>query len=246
VEGAREPVAEIGDALDRIEGEVGSGRTDLGPLGFWKLVGRVKRDPALVAVTADRIGRIDRAAFEAGVRLRFPVWFGNTVLLAGVVVGIVALYLAHTAPDRSFGLDVAVTVGIACLAAGGVWTVAFHCPAHWVVGRLAGIRCTAYFLGGPFPPRPGLKTDYATYLRTPARTRAWFHASGALATKVAPFLALALSPWALIPWWSVAGLVGVGVLQIVTDAVFSVRTGDWKKFRREMAIARELSGARSG
>ena len=68
------------------------------------------------------------------------------------------------------------------LLAGGAWSVSLHCPAHWLAGRVAGIRFTSYFFGGPFPPRPGLKTDYATYLRADPAARAWMHASGAIVT----------------------------------------------------------------
>ncbi len=79
------------------------------------------------------------------------------------------------------------------------------------------MRFIGYFLGGPPPPRPGLKTDYATYLRVPARRRAWFHASGAIATKIAPFLVLAVAPLVDAPGWAVAVVLVLAVLQIVTD-----------------------------
>jgi hypothetical protein len=115
--------------------------------------------------------------------------------------------------------------------------VSFHGPAHHLVGWLSGIRFTDYFLGGPPPPRPGIKTDYASYLRADPSSRARMHASGALATKIAPFLALAFAPASEAPWWAVAALAALGVVQIVTDVLFSVRTGDWKKVRRERAIA---------
>ena len=121
--------------------------------------------------------------------------------------------------------------------------MSLHCLAHWVVGRIVGIRFTWYFVGGPFPPRPGLKTDYATYLRTSPSARAWMHASGAIATKVAPFLALAFWPASDAPWWSAVALLALGVLQIVTDILFSVRSSDWKKVKRERSIARRQAAA---
>jgi hypothetical protein len=106
-----------------------------------------------------------------------------------------------------------------------------------------GIRFTDYFLGGPPPPRPGLKSDYATYLRADPDSRAWMHASGAIATKLAPFVALAFWPGSNAPWWAAAALAAIGVLQIVTDVAFSTRSSDWKKFRREKAIARARRAA---
>jgi hypothetical protein len=222
---------EIGPALDRIEAAVGEGNTDLRALGFWRIVARVKPDRLLVHEHADQIGRIDTAAFRAGVRLRLPVWAGNLLLLAGIVAGGVAVWLA-------FVWDTALWKGLALLAAGAIWAIAVHSPAHWLVGRAIGIRFTDYFMGGPPPPRPGLKTDYATYLRSDPDSRAWMHASGAIATKLAPFVALAFWPASGAPWWSGVGLLALGVLQIVTDVTLSTKSSDWKKFAREKAVAR--------
>jgi hypothetical protein len=218
-------------SLDRIEAAVGEGNTDLRALGFWRIVARVKRDRLLVDDHADQIGRIDTAAFRAGVRLRVPVWAGNLILLAGIVAGGVAIWLA-------FAWESSLWKGFALIAAGAIWAIAVHSPAHWLVGRAIGIRFTDYFLGGPPPPRPGLKTDYATYLRADPDSRAWMHASGAIATKLAPFVALAFWPASGAPWWSAAALLALGVLQIVTDVTLSTKSSDWKKFAREKAVAR--------
>ncbi|MGZ8596225.1 MAG: hypothetical protein ACXWYJ_11245 [Actinomycetota bacterium] len=217
--------------MDRIEAAVAEGDSDLRALGFWKVVARVKPDRLLVHEHADQIGRIDTAAFRAGVRLRVPVWAGNLLLLAGIVAGGVAVWLA-------FAWDSALWKGLALLAAGGIWAIAVHSPAHWIVGRAIGIRFTDYFMGGPPPPRPGLKTDYATYLRADPDSRAWMHASGAIATKLAPFVALAFWPASGAPWWSAVALLALGVLQIVTDVTLSTKSSDWKKFAREKAVAR--------
>ena len=222
--------AEIRASLDRIEAAVGDGTTDLRALGFWTVVARVKPDRLLVHEHADQIGRIDTAAFRAGVRLRVPVWVGNLLLLAGIVAGGVAVWLA-------FVWDSALWKGLALVAAGAIWAIAVHSPAHWLVGRAIGIRFTDYFLGGPPPPRPGLKTDYATYLRADPDSRAWMHASGAIATKLAPFVALAFWPASGASWWSAAALLAIGVLQIVSDVTLSTKSSDWKKFARERAVA---------
>lgn len=220
----------LGADLDRIEAAVAAGDTDLRALGLWPLVARIKAGPSSMEAYADQVGRIDTAAFRARVRPRFPVWAGNLALLAVIVGGGVALGVAA----RTDGL----LSGLALLAAAGAWAVGVHSPAHWLVGLAVGIRCTDYFFGGPPPPRPGIKTDYATYLRTPARARAWFHASGAIATKIAPFLVLAIAPLVGAPGWAVLAVLALGIGQIVTDMLFSVKTSDWKRFRREMAIAR--------
>jgi hypothetical protein len=227
---ARPGERELAEAFARIEAEVGRGGADLGALGFWPLVGRVKRDPALVERFADQVGRIDGAAFRSRVRFRLPVWVGNAVLLTEAAIGAAAIGVAAVASSET-------VTGIGLVVGGIAWAVGLHSPTHWLVGRLVGIRFTDYFLGGPPPRRPSLKIDYASYLRTPPVRRAVMHASGAISTKLAPFLALAAAPAYEAPTWSVVVLLVMGVGQIVTDVLFSTKTSDWKKVRRELRVA---------
>jgi hypothetical protein len=224
-------VEELQAAFARIEAAVDAGDTDLSRLGFWRVLRQVKADPALSAHWAETVGRIDRKAFETRVRLRFPLWLGNAVLMLGTLVGGFAVVVAMNATNE-------VVAGIALVAAAGIWSVSVHCLAHWVVGRFVGIRFTSYTFGGPFPPRPGLKTDYATYLRAAPGARAWMHASGALATKVAPFVAFGFWWASDAPAWAAWACLALGVLQIVTDILFSTKSSDWKKVARERRIAR--------
>jgi hypothetical protein len=225
-------------AFERIRGSIEAGDTDLSRLGFWRLLKQVKADRRLSERWADAAGDIDRRAFEARVKLRFPVWFGNLVLVVGTVFGVAAAVIAVHASDR-------IVAGVALVVAGGIWVVSLHCLAHWVVGRVVGIRFTSYFFGGPSPPRPGLKTDYATYLRAEPGARAWMHASGALASKVAPFIALGFFPASNAPAWAAWMLLGIGVLTIITDVVFSRTSSDWKKVIRERRIARTWRDSRA-
>ncbi|HJV04268.1 MAG TPA: hypothetical protein VJ868_03310 [Actinomycetota bacterium] len=233
------------DALDRIEREVRAGSTDLSGLGFWRLVRQVKREPALARHWADDVGRIDRLAFEARVRPRFPVWFGNAVLLVGTALCVGAAWL---------GIEVArddpssILAGILVLGGGAGLSPAVHDLGHWVVGRLAGIRFLAYFLDGPFRIQPGIKVDYTSYLRVSPGRRAAMHAAGAVASKIAPFAVFAWAYLAhrrggyeLLPEWSLWALLAFGVGQLITDAVWSTRASDWKRVRRERRIARAAS-----
>jgi hypothetical protein len=222
---------DLSSDLDRIESAVQAGNADLKALGFWRIVAQVKPDRVLVDRYADQIGRIDGVAFRSGVRFRIPVWAGNAILLAGVAVGLGAAIVARSVSSSNLA-------GLMLVGAGVIWSVSFHSPTHWFVGYMASIRFTDYFFGGPPPPRPGLKSDYATYLRADAGSRAWMHASGAIATKLAPFLAFAFWPGSGAPWWSAAALIAIGLLQVCTDLAFSVKSSDWKKFRRERAIAK--------
>jgi hypothetical protein len=228
---AVDPDQSYQEAFARIEAAVDGGRTDLGALGFWALLRRIKPDPVLSDHWATEAGRIDARAFEHSVRWRFPVWLGNTVLVAGTGVGAAAIVVALRAEDD-------LVAGIALLAAAGIWSVSVHGLAHWAVGRAAGIRFTSYFFRPrQFPPRPGIKTDYATYLRADPSRRASMHAAGAIATKLAPFVALAFAPATAAPAWAAWLVLALGIGQIVTDVVFSRKTGDWSKVRRERSIA---------
>jgi hypothetical protein len=221
----------IESSLAGCESELAAGRVvDLQTHGFWRTVTRVKSDPELVTRYAERIARIDRAAFRHRVALHFPAALGIALLTGGSLFGLVLLWLAASLdhPMR----ELAVLIGM------GALLVCTHNLAHFVVGSLSGIRFTDWFIDLPRRPQPGLKLDYASYLRAPARSRAWMHASGAVVTKIVPF---AVMPYAVAigcDGWAVVLLLALGIVQILTDVLWSVKASDWKKFRREMRLAR--------
>jgi hypothetical protein len=244
------PIVNYQEEFARIEAEVDRGNTDLQRLGFWALVRKVKVERRLAEHWADVVGRIDRKAFEGRVRPTLPVWLGNGVLLveAGVVAAAtaVAIRLAHGPSETG-----ATVAGALALAAAVGLSVAVHCPAHWLVGRLVGIRFVRYFIGGPLKVTPGIKADYATYLRVDPGARAAMHASGAIASKIAPFavfaplyLAHREAGYELFPEWSLWGILGLGVLQILTDVLWSRKKSDWKKVGRERRLARAQEAAK--
>ena len=197
--------------------------------GFWKAVAAVKRSPELVDEFADRIAAVDREGFKRWALLTVPVAVGTALAGVGVIAGLVLVALAYSTPDPWNGL--------LFLGGNGVLLVATHGLAHLVVGRMMGIRFTHWFIGNMKRPQPGVKTDYATYLVTPANRRAWMHASGALFTKIVPFALLPAGLIAGVPNWAIWLLVASGVLSILTDAAWSTTSSDWMKFRRERSYA---------
>lgn len=230
------------DTFARIEQEVDAGNTDLRALGFWRLVRQVKLEPRLAAHWADQVARIDRKAFEKRVRPRLPVWLGNAILLAGTAVWVamipISLALGRDRPES-------VLAGLLALAAAGGLSATLHDLAHWAVGRLVGIRFLSSFVGGPLRVTPGIKIDYRTYLRASPGARAWMHAAGALASKVAPFAVFGAvylphraAGYDILPAWSLWAILGLGVLQLITDVLFSTKKSDWKKVRREVRVGR--------
>src|SRR5690606_24826073 len=109
-----------------------------------------------------------------------------------------------------------------------------HGLGHLVVGRLLGIRFTAWYVASPGRPQPGVKIDYASYLRSTRARRAWMHASGAIVTKVLPFALIGAARAAGLPGWVTWALVGIGFVMIVTDVMFSTRKSDWSRVIREL------------
>jgi len=217
---------EIDTVLNAAEVQIAFGNApDLEAAGFWRAVRAVKSDPALVDRFADRIGAIDRAAFSAWARLVVPIWIGTVLAVVGALVGLSLISTSVFVPQWS---------GIMFLVGAGALIAATHGLGHLLVGFIGGIRFYAWFIGRE-KPQPGVKTDYATYLRATPRSRAWMHASGALVTKAIPFLLL---PVALlssaVPGWVAIVLLSIGIVQIITDILWSTKSSDWAKFRREM------------
>jgi len=221
--------AEIEGVLAAAEQAVEAG-SGLAGIGFWRVVSEVKRDASLVEAYADRIAAIDRKAFEAWALVTVPAVVGTAVMGAATIAGLGLVWWAYAASPPWNGLLL--------LAGMGVTLVTTHGLAHLVSARFGGMAVTHWFIGTYRRPQPGVKVDYGGYLRAPARTRAWMHASGAIVTKLIPFLAV---PPALVmdaPAWTVVVLAVLGVGQIVTDVLWSTKASDWKKFRREMAFVK--------
>ncbi len=223
--------AELNSILTAAEAALSSeDQVDLRAIGFWGAVAAAKTAPELGARYGPRIARIDRLTFERWVLFQMPIRTGTWAMLAALALGLGIIATAYAASQPWNGL--LLLVGTAALL------VATHGLAHLVVGAMAGIRFTHWFVGSVSRPQPGVKIDYETYLRAPARRRAFMHAAGAVVTKLIPFLmlgpALAMESQAWVLWTLI--LLGIG--QVATDLLWSVKSSDWKKFRREMRLAK--------
>ena len=180
-----------------------------------------------------------RKAFRARVRLRVPVWVGNALLLRGIGVGVPAVVAcavrnADADPDRLLGVDVAPDWGCSwsrplALAAGSTR------PRTGVVGRLVGHPVHRLLPRRPAAAAPGLKTDYATYLRAEpdgasldARQRRHRDEAGAV-----PGPGLLRRRPTLPPGRSLRPVGPRASSRSSTDVLFSTKSSDWKKVRRE-------------
>lgn len=209
-------------ALDRGEG--------LGESGFWEVVKAAKQRPGLAAEFGERIAELDRRAFLQWPQIVLSLPVGTTLAFAGTGLGIVGVSSSFLF-DEPWNWLVFSAGTVALLGA-------THGLAHLLVGRAMGIRFSHWFMARVTQPQPGVKLDYATYLTTPPRRRAWMHASGALMGKIIPFALLPFALAAELPGWFVWAMAGLGLGQIVTDVLWSTRASDWSRFRREMRYAR--------
>jgi len=220
---------EIDSVLNTNEAEIASGRVpDLRATGYWRAVAAVKSDPDLVEQFAERIGAIDAVTFRVWARLVIPFWMGTVAAVLGAFAGLAFIAVSEFVPSWN---------GVMFMLGTGILIGTTHGLGHIVVGGIGSITFSAWFIGRG-RPQPGVKTDYATYLRATPRKRAWMHASGAIVTKAIPFL---LIPVALlmseIPAWVPIALLVLGIIQIVTDLAWSTKSSDWAKFSREMTYA---------
>jgi len=215
-------------ALAAAEAQVASGQ-DLAGTGFWMAVATVKTDSRLVERYADRIAAIDQDAFAQWALLTIRKGLGTTLAVLGTAAGLLLVTTGY--PLDGLPAVVVFYLGFGTLLA------STHALAHLVVGQFLGIRFTSWFVASLARPQPGVKIDYASYLRTPALRRAWMHASGAIVTKIIPFALIGPAVSAGLPTWAVAGLALVGIAMIITDVVWSTTSSDWMKYRREMKFA---------
>jgi hypothetical protein len=205
------------------------GDTDLRVLGFWRVVRHAKLNAAAADSFGDRIARIDQLAFRRWAVVVVPLRMGTWLMLTASVVALGVIGAAYAAPDP--------WNGILLLAGTAALLVPTHGLGHLAVGTAVGIRFTHWFIGSITMPQPGVKIDYATYLKTPAARRALMHASGAVVTKLIPFLMLGAAWGMEAPAWAWWVLALVGIVTVVTDILWSGTASDWKRYKRERRLA---------
>jgi hypothetical protein len=145
------------------------------------------------------------------------------------------------------GLPYLLYVAVAELIA----TYLIHCPAHYFVGRVLGIRFVSMGLGmttlaKALPPQLSrfarlfpiltLKTDRTSLSRAGKRKASAMYASGTVASVLSAFLVAAwITPSASLNLLIVAWVIAVCYLFF--DLVFSPQSGDFMRARRAMAAS---------
>jgi hypothetical protein len=173
---------------------------------------------------------------------RFSIAMGNAVQTAGIV----AAYFALTASRSAHSPAVAVAAMILA------WVLLYFCShaiAHWLVGRLVGIRFLSYTVGGTGNPEAwprgvrwifehlpffGVQTDKVSMQRVTPGAKALMWSAGVTASAIIPTFA-ALCAWrSAVPgsgWFCVFAL-GWALGTLASN--WTSRTGDYSKARRAL------------
>jgi hypothetical protein len=165
----------------------------------------------------------------------------------GVTFEVVALViLLFVSPSIPPGLPLGLYLIVTQLVA----TYLIHCPAHYVVGMLGGIRFRKIRPGRTtlvkvLPPRLAglarlipiltLSTDKVSLSKASRRKVAAMYASGTIASSCSGIIiAAAISASQPLPIVALAWLVAVGYL--IFDVVFSPRSGDLMRARAALRL----------
>jgi hypothetical protein len=165
-------------------------------------------------------------------RFRIPLLLGNGIEVLGIVVGV---YLLVASSDINI---IPLRFLIYLLS----WVCLFffpHCIAHFVVGRLVGVRFTHYVLGkssmsklrlpvistfASAIPLLTLKIDRGSLRSVGPGARAVMFASSAVVSMILPFLAAVISIGRLLLNWSVV-LFLISVANVCFDLCYGSRVG---------------------
>ncbi|HWY55352.1 MAG TPA: hypothetical protein VNZ03_12860 [Terriglobales bacterium] len=173
---------------------------------------------------------------------RLSIVFGNSVQITGLVAAYLALAAARSARSASAAVF-AMVVG---------WVLLYFCChaiAHWVVGRLLGIRFAFYTLGGTGNPEGwptglrwlfehfpffGVQTEKASMQKASSIARAIMWSAGVTSSAVVPTLG-ALWAWRSgVPGSKLFFLFALFWAVGTLASNWTSRTGDYSKARHAL------------
>jgi hypothetical protein len=161
--------------------------------------------------------------------------------------GLVAACLAFAAA-RSEGSTAAAVVAMV-----GGWVLLYFCChgiAHWVVGRILGIRFAFYTVGGTGNPEgwpPGLRwlfehlpffgvqTEKASMQQASPMARAIMWSAGVTSSAVIPTLGVLWAWRSGVPWSKLFFLVALFWAAGTLASNWTSRAGDYSKARRALS-----------
>ena len=176
-------------------------------------------------------------------RLSIPV--GNTLQCAGIIVACFALTASRSAHST------AIAVTTMFLA----WVLLYfssHAIAHWLVGRLVGIRFRFYTVGGTGNPEGwpsgirwifehlpflGVQTDKVSMQNVSPGAKALMWSAGVTASAIVPTSAVLCAWLSRVPWSGWFALFALGWALGTLASNWTSRTGDYSKARRALGRA---------
>jgi hypothetical protein len=174
---------------------------------------------------------------------RLSIVAGNSVQLLGLAAAYYALAAARSAHSATAAV-VAMVVG---------WVLLYfscHAIAHWLVGRILGIRFAFYTLGGTGNPEGwpaglrwlfehlpflGVQTEKASMQNASPRARAIMWSAGVTSSAVVPTLGVLWARHSGVPWSKLFFLCSLGWAVGTLASNWTSRTGDYSKARRALA-----------
>ncbi len=176
---------------------------------------------------------------------RLSVFTGNVVQTAGIALAILSFAAARSTRSTASTV-VALAVG---------WVLLYFCchaVAHWLVGRMVGIRFAFYTVGGTGNPEGwpiglrwvfehlpffGVQTEKASMQNASPVAKAVMWSAGVTSSALVPTLG-ALWAWRMGIPWSKPFVVFALIWAAATLASnWTSRTGDYSKARRALGKA---------
>jgi hypothetical protein len=173
---------------------------------------------------------------------RLSIMAGNGAQIAGIAAAFLAFAEARSAHST--------TVAVVAMFLG--WVLLYFCChaiAHWIVGRILGIRFAFYTLGGTGNPEGwptglrwvfehlpffGVQTEKASMQRASPVAKAIMWSAGVTSSAVVPTLG-ALWAWRSgIPWSKLLVLVAIIWAVGTLASNWTSRAGDYSKARRAL------------
>ena len=173
---------------------------------------------------------------------RLSVGAGNAVQIAGIAAACAALAVARSTGSQA----------VAVAAMTGAWIVLYFCChgiAHWLAGRLVGIRFAFYTIGGTGNPEGypaglrwifqhlpffGVQTEKASMQQASPKSKAIMWCAGVTSSAVVPTLAAVYGWIEKVPGSKLllifAAFWSIGTL----SSNWRSRTGDFSKARRAL------------
>ena len=176
---------------------------------------------------------------------RVSIVAGNAIQISGIAAACLALDWAGSAVS-STGAIVAMVAG---------WVLLYFCChgiAHWVVGRIVGIRFAFYTVGGTGNPQGwpaglrwlfehlpffGVQTEKASMQRASPMARAIMWSAGVSSSAVVPTLGAAWAWRSGVPGSKLFFLFALGWAAGTLASNWTSRTGDYSKARRALGNA---------